>query len=270
MTRRIGLIAGNGRFPFLVLEAARSMGITVLVVAISEETFPEIEQHAQQVVWVGLGQLGKVIRTFKDHGITEAIMAGQVQHKQIFSASVPDWHMVRLLAGLTRKNTDSLIGAVAAYLSDQGIELLDSTEFLRPLLAAPGCLTRRSPDPEETADIAYGLPVAREIARLDVGQTLVVKDRAVIAVEAMEGTDAAIRRAAEICGRKGMSVVKVSKPRQDMRFDVPVIGTGTIRTMNESGATALSLDAGKTLLIEKDALLELADGCGITIVGQEV
>ncbi len=270
MSSACGLIAGNGRFPFLVLDAARSMGIPMVVAAIREETFPEIDQAGSEVHWISLGQLGRLIRIFKDRGITRAVMAGQVKHKQIFSSIVPDLHLIRLMAGLARKNTDSLIGAVADYMARQGITLLDSTAFLEPLLAGRGNLTARSLTSDESSDIAFGLEAARELARLDIGQTVVVCDRAVVAVEAMEGTDAAIRRAGELCPRGGLSVVKVSKPKQDMRFDVPIVGLETIRVMKAAGASAISVDAGKTLLLDKDALLAMADEFGISLYGQEV
>jgi len=270
MSSTLGLIAGNGRFPFLVLQAAQALGHEVVVIAIKEETFPEIDQQARTVHWLSLGQLGKLIKTLKEAGVTRAIMAGQVQHKQIFSSIVPDLQMMKLLAGMARRNTDTLIGAVVDFLAAEGITLLNSTQFLAPIMASPGCMTSRLPNEEEESDIAYGLNAAREIARLDIGQTVVVKDRAIIAVEAMEGTDAAIRRAAAICQRSGMCVVKVSKPRQDMRFDVPVIGVRTIETMIECKATAISVDAGKTLMIDKQELLQMADAAEVAIIGQEI
>jgi UDP-2,3-diacylglucosamine hydrolase len=270
MRSTLGLIAGNGRFPFLVLEAAQALGYEVVVIAIKEETFPELEQQARILHWLSLGQLGKLMRILKDAGVKQAIMAGQVKHKQIFSSIVPDVQMMKLMARLAMRNTDSLIGAVADLMASEGITLLNSTQFLAPIMAAPGCMTSRAPNSDEIADITYGLTAAREIARLDIGQTVVVKDRAIIAVEAMEGTDAAIRRAACLCMRPGMSVVKVSKPRQDMRFDVPVIGLQTMAAMRECGATALSVDAGKTLLLDKDQLLETANEAGVAIVGQEI
>jgi hypothetical protein len=251
------------------LEAAQRLGHEVVVIAIKEETFPELEQNAKVLHWLSLGQLGKLIRILKEAGVKQAIMAGQVKHKQIFSSVVPDVQMMKLMASLVLRNTDSLIGAVADFMAKEGITLLSSTQFLTPIMATPGCMTPRSPNAEEMADIAYGLAAAREIARLDIGQTVVVKDRAIIAVEAMEGTDAAIRRAAGICKRPGMSVVKVSKPRQDMRFDVPVIGLQTIAAMKECGATAISVDAGKTLLLDKEQLLEMANQASVAIVGQE-
>jgi UDP-2,3-diacylglucosamine hydrolase len=270
MSTPLGLIAGNGRFPFLVLEAARALGRQVVVIAIKEETFPEIDQRAERVHWLSLGQLGKLIRVLKEAGAAEVIMAGQVKHKQIFSSIVPDLQMVKLLAGLAMRNTDSLIGAVAEFLAREGITLLSSTQFLSPVMATRGCMTSREPSADEQADIDYGLRAAREIARLDIGQTVVVKDRAIIAVEAMEGTDAAIRRAAEICGRPGLAVVKVSKPNQDMRFDVPVIGDRTIATMRECSASVISVDAGKTLLLEKAELLRMAEAAGVAVIGQEI
>lgn len=270
MSQPYGLIAGNGRFPFLVLEAARSMGVPMVVAAIKEEASPEIDQTGAEVHWLSLGQLGKLIKLFRQREISRAIMAGQVKHKQIFSSIVPDLHLVKLLAGLARKNTDSLIGAVVDYLAGQGITLVDSTAFLQPLLAEKGTMTRRGPTEEESADIQFGLPIARAIAGLDIGQTILVRDRAVVAVEAMEGTDETIRRAGRISGQQGLVVVKVSKPKQDMRFDVPIVGPETIRSMKESGAAALSVDAGKTLFLDKKELLEMADQYQITIVGQEV
>ena len=214
---RYGLIAGNGKFPFLLLEAARSRGIDMVVVAIKEETFPEIGKVAQTVYWQSLGQLGRLVETLKREKVTHAIMAGQVKHKQLFSEIVPDLRMLRLLASLRTKNTDSLIGGVAKVLADQGITLMDSTLFLKPLLPDPGVLTERSPNQDEARDITYGRRIAREIARLDLGQTLVIRDQACVAVEAMEGTDAVIRRAAELAEGQPITVVKVSKPNQDMR-----------------------------------------------------
>ena len=273
--QRLGLIAGNGKFPLLVLDAARARGAEVVVVAIKEETFPEIEQHgAAAVHWMSLGELGKLIDTFKREGVSEAIMAGQVKHKQIFSSIRPDWKMAKLLLSLRSRNTDALIGAVAKVMAEEGIRLLDSTAFLAPLLARPGVLTRRAPDAQEQRDIAYGREVARHLAQYDIGQTVVIAETACVAVEAMEGTDAIIRRAGEImAGLPGhstlsrkLTVVKVAKPNQDMRFDVPVIGVATIVTMRQAGATSLALDAGKCLLLDGDHVLHAADDAGISIV----
>jgi DUF1009 family protein len=262
---RYGLIAGNGKFPFLILEAARSRKIDMVVAAIKEEAFPEIAQAAKTVHWLGLGQLGKLIKIFHQEGITRAIMAGQVKHKQIFSSIVPDLKLLKLLTSLTSRNTDSLIGAVARVLDEEGIQLLDSTLFLKPLLPEPGVLTRRPPSEEEKKDILYGRQIAQEIARLDLGQTIVVREQACIAVEAMEGTDAVIRRAAELAGQRPITVVKVSKPNQDMRFDVPVIGLPTIQLMAEVNATAMAIDAHKTLVMDREKMIELADQCQISI-----
>lgn len=263
---KYGLIAGNGRFPFLVLEGARDRGVEIVVAAIKEETSPEIEQQISQVEWLGVGQLGRLIRFFKREGVTHAMMAGQVKHNQIFRLNaLPDLRMVRLLARLPEKNTNSLIGAVADELAREGIELVDSTIFLEPLLAPEGVLTRRAPTKEERADIDYGLGVAREIARLDLGQTIAVKDCAVVAIEAMEGTDAVIARAGEVTRGNAFVIVKIAKPNQDMRFDVPVIGIPTIETMNQAGATAIHVTARKTLLFDKQDLIALADRKGITI-----
>jgi UDP-2,3-diacylglucosamine hydrolase len=268
-SNRYGLIAGNGKFPFLVLEAARSQGIEMVVAAIKEETFPEIEQHARVVHWMSLGQLGKLIKTFKAEGVTRAIMAGQVKHKQIFSSIIPDLKMLQLLASLAIKNTDSLIGAVAGVLEGEGIQLLDSTSFLRPLLPEPGILTSRGPTPEEKRDLDYGYRIARELGRLDLGQTVVVSDAACIALEAMEGTDAVIERAAMLSSGRGLRVVKLAKPNQDLRFDVPVIGLPTIQLLARVGATAIAVEARKTLLIDRAELLREADSRDIAVVAVE-
>jgi len=240
--------------------------VEMVVVAIKEEALPEIEQHAATVHWLSLGQLGKLIKTLHAEGITQAVMAGQVKHKQIFSSIVPDLQMMKLLAGLVRKNTDSLIGAVANLLAQEGITLLDSTNFLKPLLAVVGPMTSRLPNDEEAADIAYGLGVARELARLDIGQTVVVKDRAVVAVEAMEGTDEAIRRGGRLAG-KGAVVVKASKPQQDFRFDLPTVGPNTLSVMAEVKATVLALETGHSIMLEKVELLNRAEEAGISVIG---
>ncbi|MBI4747577.1 MAG: UDP-2,3-diacylglucosamine diphosphatase LpxI [Acidobacteria bacterium] len=264
-----GLIAGNGQFPFLVLEGARVQGVEIVVAAIKEETFPDITNHTQRIEWLGIGQLGKLIRFFKREGVTHALMAGQVKHKQIFSSSLPDLRMLMMLARLTMKNTDSLLGAVAGELEAEGIRLIDSTYFVKHLLPPPGTLTRRLPNQKEKADLAYGLQVAREIARLDLGQTIVVSNCAVVAIEAMEGTDATILRAGELANGRPLTVIKVAKPNQDMRFDVPVIGLPTIETLKRAGATALTVTAGKTLLFDKDEMLNLANRYKITITAHE-
>jgi UDP-2,3-diacylglucosamine hydrolase len=264
---KYGLIAGNGRFPFLVLEGARAQGVEVVVAAIKEETDPAIERVGCRVEWIGVGQLGRLIRYFKREQVTEAIMAGQVKHHQIFRLNaLPDLRMVRLLARLKTKNTDSLIGAVADELATEGITLIDSTTFLGPFIATEGVMTRRGLTKDERADIDYGIGIAREIARLDLGQTIAVKDRAVVAIEAMEGTDAVIARAGEITRHRPFVVVKVARPDQDMRFDVPVIGPPTIEAMARAGATAIHVTAGKTLLFDKEDLLALADRKGIAII----
>jgi hypothetical protein len=264
-----GLIAGNGRFPFLVLQSAREQGIDVVVAAIKEETFAEIESCGFPVHWLGLGELGKLIRTFKQAGVTRAIMAGQVKHVQIFGSSFPDLTMIRMLAGLKHKNTDSLIGGVARVLEESGITLVDSSALLKPHLLQPGKLTRRGLNDSEKSDVEYGRPVAHRIASMDIGQTIVVRDRAVVAVEAMEGTDAVIRRAGELGNKENLTVIKVSKPRQDMRFDIPVIGLATINTMIASGATALVIDAGRTLVFDREELVAAADKHNIAVVAME-
>jgi len=320
---KLGLIAGNGRFPFLLLDAARAQGLAVTVAAIREETDVEIEQRAAadagiSVHWLSLGELSRLIAIFHKEGVTRAVMAGQVKHKQIFSSIRPDWRLAKLLLNLRTRNTDMLLGAVAKVLSDEGIELISSTAFLEPLLASEGAMTEtvpggRAPDEEERKNIAYGLGVARAIAAFDIGQTVVVAAQACVAVEAMEGTDAAIERAGALMrtldrdardgGSPGLNgdtstprtetspqgprtwgtqdrgadtastlarkltVVKVAKPNQDMRFDVPVIGVRTVETMARAGATCLSVEAGRTLLFDRDALLERAGALGIAIFG---
>ncbi|HZU23510.1 MAG TPA: UDP-2,3-diacylglucosamine diphosphatase LpxI [Terriglobales bacterium] len=306
MPPKLGLIAGNGRFPFLVLEAARARGYGVVVAAIKEETFPEIEQLARKtdatVHWLSLGELSKLIETFKREGVTEAIMAGQVKHKQIFSSIRPDWRLAKLVLNLRTRNTDALIGAVAKVLADEGITLRNSTELLEPLLAKPGVLTRRAPGEQERANLEYGRAVARHLAQFDIGQTVVVAERACVAVEAMEGTDACIRRAGDIMGSAGvnslrtheagderaaerqhdaesnrggngsegllsasLTVVKIAKPNQDMRFDVPVVGVATIEAMRAAGARCLGVDAGKCLLLDGDAVIEAANRFAIAV-----
>ena len=262
---RWGLIAGNGRFPFLVLDAARSQGIDMAVIAIREEASPELEKVARRLHWVSLGELSRALELLHQEGVNRAVMAGQVQHNKIFSSIRPDWKLAKLLFSLPLKNTDSLIGAVARVLESEGIELVDSTAFLKPLLPAAGVLTRRAPDAREAADISYGREIARQIAGLDLGQTVVIRDRACVALEAMEGTDETIERAARIVEGQPLVVVKVSKPRQDMRFDVPVVGPRTVEVMQHCRATALAVDAGRALLLDRGRVLEAADAAGIAI-----
>lgn len=275
---KLGLIAGNGRFPFLVLEAARAQGLDVVVAAIKEETWPEIEDRgAAAVHWLSLGDLSKLIETFKSEGVQRAIMAGQVKHRQIFSRIRPDWRLAKLLLSLRTRNTDALLGAVAKVLGDEGIMLENSTSFLEPLLAKPGLLTQRAPTDEERKNIDYGRDVARHLTRYDIGQTVVVAESACMAVEAMEGTDATIERAGEMMRSlegeastlsRALTVIKIAKPDQDMRFDVPVIGVKTIEVMLAAGATCLALDAGKCLLLDGDAVLRAADAAKISIVAE--
>jgi UDP-2,3-diacylglucosamine hydrolase len=262
----LGLIAGNGRFPFLAAAGARRAGRRVVAVAIREETAPELESEVDELHWIGLGQLGRGIEILHDAGAREAVMAGQVKHRQIFSGVVPDLKMLGVLARLAFQNTDSLIGAVADALAREGITLLPSVAFLGDQLATIGPMTRRQPDREERRDVEYGETVARAIARMDLGQTAVVKDRAAVAIEAMEGTDETIRRAGRIAG-PGTTVVKVAKPKQDMRFDVPVVGEGTLVAMREAGSRVLALDAGKTLLIDRKAFLARAEADGVAVLG---
>jgi DUF1009 family protein len=251
----------------MVVEGARRAGISLSVAAILEETDPEIEKIADRVQWVGIGQLGKMIRFFKNEGVEQAIMAGQVKHVQIFSRAIPDARMLKMLLKLPRRNTDALIGAVADELSSEGIELIDSTFFIKDYLPSAGKLTRRAPDAREQGDIEYGLEIAREIARLDLGQTIVVRAKACVAIEAMEGTDETIRRAGQLAKGR-LTVVKVAKPSQDMRFDVPVMGIPTIETMNAAGATCLCITADKTLIFDRDETIRLADKLKIAIVAK--
>jgi DUF1009 family protein len=269
---RIGLIAGNGRFPFLVLDAARAQGHDVTIVAAKEETFPELNdaahRHGATIHWISLGQLGTCINLLKDAGVSHAVMAGQVKHTSIFAGGiVPDMTFFSVLRQLTSKNTDGLIGAVANVLHDNGIELIDSTVLIQPLLARSGVLTKRAPTEEELKDFEFGYRMADAIAALDIGQTIAVKHQAVVAVEAMEGTDEVIGRAGFLAG-PGVRIIKVAKPNQDMRFDVPVVGIATIQAMRVAGANALSVDAGKTLMIDGEAIIASANEAGIAIVGR--
>jgi DUF1009 family protein len=289
--RKLGLIAGNGRFPFLLLDAARAHGLTVVVAAIKEETDTAMNDRAKadtnvHVHWMSLGELSRLIETFQAEEVTRAVMAGQVKHKQIFSSIRPDWRLAKLLLSLRTRSTDVLLGAVAKVLGDEGIELISSTQFLEPLLAKPGVMTRRAPNDEEQKDIAYGKAVAKAIAGYDLGQTVVIAAQACVAVEAMEGTDATIERAGALFRtlegedavrenanedttlRRALTVVKVAKPNQDMRFDVPVVGVPTIRTMQQAGATCLALEGGRTLMFDPAGIVAAADAAGIAIVAE--
>jgi UDP-2,3-diacylglucosamine hydrolase len=275
---KLGLIAGNGKFPFLVLDAARAQGYEVVVAAIKEEAFPEIEsQGAAAVHWLSLGELSRLIETFQREGVRHAIMAGQVRHKQIFSSIRPDWRLAKLLLSLTTRNTDSLLGAVAKVLADEGITLEKSTWLLEPLLVQPGVLTKREPTEQERKNIDYGRGVARQLAQHDIGQTVVIAESACVAVEAMEGTDASIARAGQIMRSlhgdastlsRALTVVKIAKPNQDMRFDVPVVGVKTIEVMEAAGATCLAVDAGRCLLLDGIKIIDAADAAGVAIVAE--
>jgi len=262
---RYGLIAGNGKFPFMVLEGAQRAGVSLSVAAIREETDPEIERVADRVQWIGIGQLGKMIRFFKSEGVERAIMAGQVKHVQIFSGAIPDARMLKMLLKLPRRNTEALIGAVADELAGEGIELIDSTYFLKDHLPTKGVLTRRGPDQHELENIDYGLEIAHGTASLNLGQTIVIRAKACVAIEAMEGTDETIRRAGKLAKGR-LTVLKIAKPTQDMRFDVPVVGVPTIEAMLEAGATCLCLSAGKTLMFAGEAMIQLADQKKLAIV----
>jgi hypothetical protein len=275
---KLGLIAGNGKFPLLVLEAAQAQGHQVVVAAIREEASPEIESGgAAAVYWLSLGELSKLIETFKSEGVTRAVMAGQVKHKQIFSAIRPDWRLAKLLLSLGTRNTDSLLGAVAKVLADEGIMLENSTALLEPLLAKSGVLSQRAPTERERKNIEYGRAVARQLAAFDVGQTVVIAEAACVAVEAMEGTDATIERAGQLMRsvegeastlNRALTVVKIAKPRQDMRFDVPVVGVATIEALKRAGASCLAIDAGRCLLLDGDAVVRAADGASICLIAE--
>ena len=270
---RIGLIAGNGRFPFLVLDAARSQGHDVTIIATKEEAFPELNDAATRagadIHWISIGHLGKCISLLKDAGVSQAVMAGQVRHAKIFSGIVPDWEMGKVLARLISRNTDGLIGAIANVLKEHGIELMNSTTLIQPLLARPGVFTSRAPTDQEAKDLDFGCRIADQIAALDIGQTIAVKHQAVVAVEAMEGTDEVIARAGHLAG-PGVCIIKVAKPRQDMRFDVPVVGFATLQAMRVAGAALLSIDAGRTLLLDQDAVRASANEAKISIVGRSL
>ncbi|QMV20303.1 DUF1009 domain-containing protein [Granulicella sp. 5B5] len=286
MSPSLGLIAGNGRFPFLLLDAARAHGLRVVVAAIKEETDPEMDARAAadpehiRVHWLSLGELSKLIETFQREDVTRAVMAGQVKHKQIFSSIRPDWRLAKLLLNLRTRNTDMLLGAIARVLEDEGITLISSTAYLEPMLAPAGVLTQRAPDETERADIEYGLRVARGVAGFDLGQTVVVAAGACVAVEAMEGTDATIARAGALFRTledagdttlaRRLTVVKVAKPNQDMRFDVPVVGVPTIAAMREAGATCLCIEAGRTLLFDREAMVTAADAAGVAVLGAAI
>jgi DUF1009 family protein len=264
---RYGLIAGNGRFPLLALESARRLGHDVTVIAIQEEAPPEVEALAPNCHWISLGQLSRLIDILKQEGITEVVMCGQVKHAKIFSSIRPDWRLVKLLAALPSKNTDGLIGGVIKVLEDEGIHLRDSTMLLKPLLATPGAMTRRKPDKEENVDIKYGRRVANALAGFDVGQSVAICERACVAVEAMEGTDAMLRRAASLVNGRRLSLVKVARRREHLLFDVPVAGLSTIPVMRETGTTVLAVEAGRTLLLDREQMIAEADAAGIAIVG---
>ena len=266
---RYGLIAGNGRFPILALESARQLGLEITVIAIQEEADKEVESLADRCHWISLGQLSKLIDICKTEGIAEVMMCGQVKHAKIFSSIVPDWRLVKLLAALPSKNTDGLIGGVRKILEDEGIQLRDSTMLLKPLLAGAGVLTRRKPAKEEMTDVEYGRRVANALAGFDVGQSVAICDRTCVALEAMEGTDAMLRRAASLVGGRRLSLVKVARRREHLLFDVPVAGLSTIPVMRETGTTVLAVEAGRTLLLDKDKMIAAADEAEIAILGVE-
>ncbi len=262
-----GLIAGNGRFPVLALESAQKLGHDVTVIAIAEEASKEVESLAPRCHWISLGQLGKLIDILKSEGITEVVMCGQVKHAKIFSSIRPDWRLVKLLATLPSKNTDGLIGGVIRILEDEGIHLRESTFLLKRLLAAQGAMTKRKPTKEETADIEYGRRVADALSGFDVGQSVAICERACVALEAMEGTDAMLRRAAGLVNGRPLTLVKGARRREHMLFDVPVVGAATIPVMRETGTTALAIEAGRTLMLDRERMIEAANDAQIAIVG---
>jgi len=266
---KYGVIAGNGRFPVIALETARKQGDEAIAIAIKEEASADVERAAARCHWVSLGELSRLIEICKSEGITQIMMAGQVKHAKIFSSIRPDWRLIKLLAAMTEKNTDSLIGGVAKVLAGEGIHLVDSTLLLKPLLAPPGAITKRKPDKDEQRDIDYGRRIAQALSSLDIGQSVAIADRACVALEAMEGTDAMLRRAASLVEGKRLTLVKASSRRRHLLFDVPVIGPGTIDVMIETGTTALAVDAGRTLMLDKEELLNKAEKAGIAIQGAE-
>lgn len=264
--QRYGLIAGNGRFPLLALEAARREGHEVVVVAIENEAAPEIAKIAPSLHWIHVGQLGKLIDILKRERVSEVMMTGQVKHASIFSSIAPDWRLLKLLTSLKEKNTAGLIGGVQKVLRDEGIALVDSTRLLKSLLAPEGTLTRRKPDKDEEADIRYGRRIAAVLASADIGQSVAISERACVAAEAMEGTDAMLRRAAAVVNGKPLRLVKASRGRAHLLFDVPVAGPTTIDVMVETGTTAMAIDAGRTLLLDKEEMLERANAAHVAIV----
>ena len=266
---KYGLIAGNGRFPLLALESARTAGDEVIAIAIREEAAAEVEQLAARCYWISLGELSKLIDICHREGVSQIMMAGQVKHAKIFSSIKPDWRLFKVLAALPGKNTDSLIGAVAKVLADEGIELVDSTLLLKRLLAPEGVLTRRKPAKEELTNIEYGRRIAHTLATLDLGQSVAIADRACVAIEAMEGTDAMLRRAASLVQGSALTLVKVASRRRHLLFDVPVIGIGTVDVMRETGTTALAIDAGRTLMLDRDTLIPAANAAGIAVIATE-
>lgn len=264
---RYGLIAGSSRFPILALETARQLGHEVVVIALKENAPPEVESLATRCYWITIAELGKLIDILHSEKITEVIMAGQVKHTSLFSSLRPDWRLAKLLFTLPSRNTDALIGGVQQELEKEGIRLADSTLLLKPLLAPEGVITRRKPTDDETRDIGYGRRIAGALSNLDIGQSVAVSERACVALEAMEGTDAMLRRAATLVNGRPLRLVKASNRRKHLLFDVPVAGPGTIQTMIETGTTALAIDAGRTLLLDRGDLLALADQHGISIIG---
>jgi DUF1009 family protein len=264
---RYAILAGNGRFPILALETARKLGHKVVVIAIREEAAPEVEKLAERCHWVSIGQLGRLIELLKEEGVTEVMMAGQVKHVSLFSGIRPDWRLIKLLASLPQRNTDALIGGVAKVLESEGIRLVDSTTLLKPLVAGQGVLTKRRPTKDELTDVEYGRRVANALAGFDVGQSVAISEGACVAVEAMEGTDAMLRRAAGLVNGSALRLVKVGRRRGHLLFDVPVAGVSTIPVMVETGTTILAVDAGRTLLLDREQMLRDADTAGVAIVG---
>jgi len=267
---RYGLIAGNGRFPLLALESARRIGHDVAVIAIQEEASKEVEALAPRCYWISLGQLGKLIEILRQEGITEVVMCGQVKHAKIFSSIRPDWRLAKLLASLPWKNTDGLIGGIIRILEEEGIHLRDSTGLLKPMMATAGVMTRRAPDKDEATDVEYGRRIANALAGVDVGQSVAICERACVAVEAMEGTDAMLRRAASLVNGRRLALIKVARRREHLLFDVPVVGLNTVPVLQETGTTVLAVESGRTLMLDREEMLVAADAAGIAIVGQVI
>jgi UDP-2,3-diacylglucosamine hydrolase len=264
-SRIIGLIAGGGQFPLLVAEAAKKDGMRVIAVAHLDETDPKLSDRVDDIVWVKLGQLGQLIKAFKKRGVTEALMAGTITKKRMFDNIWPDLKGLTIMTKLAFFHDDDILRAVTRELAREGVTIIGSTQFLPELIAPEGCLTARGPNKAEKEDIRFGWKMAKELGRLDIGQCVVVRKRTVLALEAIDGTDATILRGGKLAQENAV-VVKVSKPRQDLRFDVPSVGLETIRTLSRVNGAVLAVEAGKTLLFDKSEMIAEADRKNIAIV----